>query len=51
MDSNEKFVLFNRTDITVVYDYGYVDEKEMQLDQILYEAEHSFRAESSSSST
>lgn len=35
IDSNEKLVLFDRTDITVVYDYGYVDEKEMQLDQII----------------
>ncbi|MFD2132772.1 hypothetical protein ACFSKI_16320 [Pseudogracilibacillus auburnensis] len=35
IDSNEKLVLFDRTDSTVVYDYRYVDEKEMQLDQII----------------
>jgi len=40
ISSNEKFILFDRDDIEVVYHYGYVDEKELQLDALLYEAEH-----------
>lgn len=38
VDSKEKFILFDQNDITVVYHYGYVDEKEMQLDSLLHEA-------------
>lgn len=38
-DSKEPFILFNKQDIHVVYHYGYVDEKEMQLDGLLKEAE------------
>lgn len=34
-----KMVLFDRSDIEVVYHYGYVDEVEMDLDQKLHEAE------------
>lgn len=37
-DAKEKFILFDEKDIDVVYHYGYVDEKEMQLDKLLYEA-------------
>ena len=40
VSSEEKFILFDRKDIEVVYHYGYVDEKEMELDQLLYEAEY-----------
>lgn len=39
-DAKEKFVLFNMQDIAVVYHYGYVDEKEIQLDTLLVEAEN-----------
>lgn len=38
-DSKEPFVLFKKQDIHVVYHYGCVDEKEMQLDGLLTEAE------------
>lgn len=38
-DPKEKLVLFDHADISVVYHYGYVDEKEMELDQLLTEAE------------
>lgn len=38
-DAKEKFILFNTGDIAVVYHYGYVDEKELQLDALLVEAE------------
>ncbi|WP_263315950.1 DUF4176 domain-containing protein [Bacillus swezeyi] len=31
--------MFNKQDIEVVYHYGYVDQKEMQLDELLIEAE------------
>lgn len=37
-DAKGKFILFDEKDIDVVYHYGYVDEKEMQLDKLLYEA-------------
>jgi len=40
VSSKEKFILFDRKDIEVVYHYGYVDEKEMELDKLLYEAEY-----------
>ncbi|MDY0405163.1 hypothetical protein P5G51_006885 [Virgibacillus sp. 179-BFC.A HS] len=33
-------ILFNNDDIAVVYHYGYVDEKEMELDALLTEAEN-----------
>nr|WP_289037211.1 DUF4176 domain-containing protein [uncultured Allobacillus sp.] len=39
VSSEEKFILFDRKDIEVVYHYGYVDDKEMELDQLLQEAE------------
>lgn len=39
-DAKEKFVLFNTQDIAVVYHYGYVDEKEIQLEELLVEAEN-----------
>lgn len=39
VDSKEKFILFDQTDIAVVYHYGYVDDQEMKLDKLLYEAE------------
>ncbi|TWK21497.1 hypothetical protein CHCC20375_4259 [Bacillus licheniformis] len=32
-------MLFNKEDIEVVYHYGYVDEKELELDRLLTEAE------------
>ena len=38
-DAKEQLILFNHQDIHVVYHYGYVDEKEMQLDALLAEAE------------
>lgn len=38
-DPKEKLILFNHADIVVVYHYGYVDEKEIQLDSLLTEAE------------
>lgn len=38
--NEEMFILFDKKDITVVYHYGYVDEKEMELDQLLTEAEY-----------
>lgn len=31
--------MFNHADIAVVYHYGYVDEKEMQLETLIIEAE------------
>nr|MDH3152820.1 DUF4176 domain-containing protein [Bacillus licheniformis] len=34
-----KLVLFNKQDIEVVYHYGYVDQKELRLDELLTEAE------------
>ncbi|MCY7837193.1 DUF4176 domain-containing protein [Bacillus haynesii] len=37
--AKERFVLFNKEDIEVVYHYGYVDEKELELDRLLTEAE------------
>ncbi|MEI3614236.1 DUF4176 domain-containing protein [Pseudogracilibacillus sp. SO30301A] len=40
VNSKEKFILFDRKDIEVVYHYGYVDEKEMELDRLLYETEY-----------
>jgi|SRR5690625_1143007 len=40
ISSAEKFILFDRKEIEVVYHYGYVDEKEMELDKLLYEAEY-----------
>ncbi|MEI3604354.1 DUF4176 domain-containing protein [Pseudogracilibacillus sp. SE30717A] len=40
VNSKEKFILFDRKDIEVVYHYGYVDEKERELDRLLYEAEY-----------
>ncbi len=40
VNSKEKFILFDRKDIEVVYHYGYVDEKEMELDRLLYDAEY-----------
>lgn len=40
ISSAEKLILFDRKDIEVVYHYGYVDEKEMELDTLLYEAEY-----------
>ncbi|MEC2075120.1 DUF4176 domain-containing protein [Metabacillus fastidiosus] len=38
-DAKEPFILFNNEDIELVYHYGYIDEKEMQLDELLTEAE------------
>ncbi|MGG3889455.1 DUF4176 domain-containing protein [Metabacillus fastidiosus] len=38
-DANEPFILFNNEDIELVYHYGYIDEKEIQLDELLTEAE------------
>ncbi len=38
--SKEPFILFNHQDIHRLYHYGYVDEKEMQLDRLLVEAEN-----------
>ncbi|MED4454636.1 DUF4176 domain-containing protein [Metabacillus fastidiosus] len=38
-DAKEPFILFNNEDIELVYHYGYIDEKEMQLDGLLTEAE------------
>ena len=38
-DPTEQLVLFNKQDIEVVYHYGYVDQKELQLDELLTEAE------------
>ncbi|MFD2131697.1 DUF4176 domain-containing protein [Pseudogracilibacillus auburnensis] len=40
VSSKEKFILFDRTDIEIIYHYGYVDEKEVELDRLLYEAEY-----------
>ncbi len=40
ISSAEKFILFDRKEIEVVYHYGYVDEREMELDKLLYEAEY-----------
>ncbi|MGE7662784.1 DUF4176 domain-containing protein [Peribacillus sp. NPDC097197] len=37
--SKEKFILFNKDDIDVLYHYGYVDEMEVKVDQLLKEAE------------
>ncbi|UAC50013.1 DUF4176 domain-containing protein [Bacillus aquiflavi] len=39
IDAKEKFIMFNHADIAVVYHYGYVDEKEMQLETLIIEAE------------
>lgn len=38
-DPNEKFILFNNADVAIVYHYGYVDEKEVQLYALLTKAE------------
>ncbi|SES12491.1 hypothetical protein SAMN04487944_11931 [Gracilibacillus ureilyticus] len=38
-NAEESFILFDNKDIHTVYHYGYVDEKEMQLDQLLTNAE------------
>lgn len=40
-DPKEKLILFNNDDISIVYHYGYVDEKEVELDRLLTEAEQS----------
>lgn len=45
VSSKEKFILFDRKDIEVLYHYGYVDEKEMELDKLLYEAEYKVKEE------
>jgi len=37
-DAKEKLILFDNKDIDVVFHYGYVDEKEMELDRLLDEA-------------
>ena len=39
INSKEKFILFNKDDIDVLYHYGYVDEMEMKVDQLLKETE------------
>lgn len=39
IDAEDKFILFDRPDIEVVYHYGYVDEVERELDQRLHEAD------------
>lgn len=38
-DPKEKLILFNKSDIAIVYHHGYVDEKEVELDRLLTEAE------------
>lgn len=40
VDAENQFILFDRDDINVVYHYGYVDEVEMQLDELLHKAEY-----------
>src|SRR5699024_729357 len=39
ISANEKFILFDRNDIAILYHYGYVDENEMELVELLVEAE------------
>lgn len=39
VSAKEKFILFDRGEIEVVYHYGYVDDKELELDQLLHDAE------------
>lgn len=43
INAEEMFVLFDRKDIENVYHYGYVDEVELKLDQMLYETERNGR--------
>lgn len=37
ISADKKFILFDHKDIVITYHYGYVDEKEVQLDKILTE--------------
>ncbi len=39
IDAEDKFVLFDRSHIQVVYHYGYVDEVEMELDKRMHEVD------------
>ncbi|MDA7025200.1 DUF4176 domain-containing protein [Bacillus sp. CLL-7-23] len=38
-DPKEQLVLFDKDDIDLVYHYGYVDQREMLLDELLTDAE------------
>jgi len=38
VDAKEKFTLFDQADIEIVYHYGYLDEKEIELDALLHKA-------------
>jgi hypothetical protein len=38
-DAKEKLVLFNNEEIDVIYHYGYVDEKELELEELIIAAE------------
>ena len=35
ISAKEKFILFNKEDIDILYHYGYVDEMEAKLDDLL----------------
>jgi len=39
IDAEDTFILFDRSDIEVVYHYGYVDEVEVELDKRLHEVD------------
>lgn len=39
VSADDKFILFDSDDIEVIYHYGYVDEKEVELDTLLTKAE------------